>query len=94
MAEASSKNAGATSREVAPEIQRKPWCVRCLRCQHVWPGAWLPMEADAAVRAMRAAASACPACGNRSKKPPHGIVMASQQEIDAAAERGWRPPDA
>lgn len=65
---------------------KTPVLARCLRCEHVWPVAWTPMEMSAAARAIMAHSKVCPACGTAStKKQP--IVMADESSARAWNER-------
>jgi hypothetical protein len=59
----------------APGPGRKPFNVRCGKCDHLWPAAWLPMEVSLFAKAT--SNLHCPSCGNG----PKGIYVAPSPNI-------------
>lgn len=57
-----------------PEEPRKPLFAKCVKCQHCWPAAYLPMEL--AVMAKVLSRVFCPHCG----ATPKHVVLARQSE--------------
>lgn len=47
------------------DSERKPFWVKCRKCSHCWPAAYLPLVVD--VFAKIAKSAVCPMCGD--KKP-------------------------
>lgn len=54
--------------------ERKPFWVKCGKCQHCWAAAYVPMEV--ALFARVAAKPRCPMCGNG----PKNIFVAKQHD--------------